>query len=233
MSWIKKLFSGESKSTDANKKQELLNKITLSIDQCQSEIQKSEKEIKQIQKWMAELIQENFFVPGDYWYEELKYYEAIKQHKENANISTEKINQVNKLLGDYRTQICFREKKIELKKLMIDKYNNAKQQLDDLSSGAIPVQGKTELKTLEKHQNRIQKLNEEQNDLSTEQEQDEILQQLSYQINELIENKKIDEEVKDFMKKLNAQFSSDIHEGNPERIISEMERLIEEYKSGK
>jgi len=43
MSWIKKLFSGESKSTDANKKQELLNKIILSIDYCQSEIQKLEE----------------------------------------------------------------------------------------------------------------------------------------------------------------------------------------------
>ncbi len=227
MSWIKKIFKAKSSSKDEDKRRELLNKIELSIENCLMEISKSEKEIKQINKWMAELIHENFFVPGDFWYEELAHYEEIKNHKENALVSVEKTKQVDKLLHDYKTQIRFREKKIELKKLMIEKFNKAKEKLLDLSESQKenPV-----FEKFAKHQNRIQKLNEEQNSLSEEQEQDELLQQLMFKINELIENKKLDEEVKTFMKKLNQQFSADVYEEDPEKIIRQMERLIEEYK---
>lgn len=229
MPWFKNIISG--KNSDKEKKQKLLKKIELSISNCQTEIQKSEKEIEQIKKWMAELIHENFFVPGDFWYEELKYYQEIKAHKENSNIPKEKVSEVDRLLADYRTQIHFREKKIELKKLMIEKFRNAKHQLSNLSGTGQNTVSAIGMKAFEKHQNRLQKLNTAQNDLSQEQEQDELLQKLMFQIEELIENKQIDKEVKTFMKKLNEQFSTDIHGENPERIISEMERLIEEYKA--
>jgi hypothetical protein len=230
MSWFKNIISG--KNSDKEKKQKLLKKIEFSINNCQTEIQKAEKEIKQIRKWMAGLIHENFFVPGNFWYEELKYYQEIKAHKENSNIPKEKVSEIDRLLADYHTQIHFREKKIELKKLMIEKYHNAKQQLNSLEQNiSQEIKNTHGLKTLEKHQNRIQKLNQTQ--YNSEQEQAEVLQQLIFQINELIENKQIDEEVKAFMKKLNTQFSSEVYENNPERIISEMERLIEEYKAKK
>ncbi|MCF6241268.1 MAG: hypothetical protein L3J74_07980 [Bacteroidales bacterium] len=232
MNWFKNIFGLKHTNKDNKKKQFLLEKINSSINNCQTEIQKSEKEITQIKKWLAELIHENFFVPGDYWYEEIKYYDNIKNHKENSGISPDKINNINKLLEDYQTQIRFREKKIELKQLLLEKFQRAKQQLIKLESNHERNNlNAPELKTLEKHQSRIQKLNQLQNEISQEQEQDELLQQLMFQINELIENKQIDQEVKAFMKKLNAQFTADTHLGNPEKIIMEMERLIKEYKS--
>lgn len=233
MSWYTNIFKKKQLNKENKKKQSLLKRINASINNCQNEMQQSEKEIKKIKKWMAELIQENFFVPGDYWYEEIKYYNKIKMHKENSGISADKINKIDRLLKDYQTQIHFREKKIELKQLMLEKFQKAKQQLIELESSNKPNNLNTpELKTLEKHQNRIQKLNQTQNNnISQEQKQDELLQQLMFQINELIENKKIDEEVKTFMKKLNTQLESDIHSENPELIIMKMEQLIEEYKS--
>ncbi len=229
MSWFKNIISG--KNSDKEKEQKLLKKIEISINNYQTEIQKSEKEIEQIKKWMAELIHESFFVPGDFWYEELKYYQEIKAHKENSNIPKEKVSEVDRLLADYRTQIHFREKKIELKKLMVEKFRDAEHQLSNLSDAGQNTVSAIGVKAFEKHQNRLQKLNTAQNDLSQEQEQDELLQKLMFHIEELIEDKQIDKEVKTFMKKLNEQFSADIHGGNPERIISEMERLIKEYKA--
>ncbi len=232
MTWFKNILANKNLNKDDKKKQSLLKKINTSINNCHTEIQKSEKEIKQIKKWMAELIHENFFVPGDYWYEEIKYFDKIKNHKENAQISVDKINNINKLIKDYQTQIRFREKKIELKQLMLEKFQKAKQQLiktessEEQSNFNVP-----ELKTLEKHQNRIQKLNQSQNEIAQEEEQDELLKQLMFQINELIENKQIDKEVKAFMKKLNTQLATDVQSENPETIIMKMEHLIKEYKS--
>ncbi len=232
MSWFSNIFANKNINKDDKKKQSLLKKINTSINNCHTEIQKSEKEIKQIKKWMAELIHENFFVPGDYWYEEIKYFDKIKNHKENSKIQENKINSINKLIEDYQIQIRFREKKMELKQLMLEKFKEAKQQMLELQSDNKKNNlNQPELKTLEKHQNRIQKLNQSQNEITQEEEQDELLKQLMFQINELIENKQIDQEVKAFMKKLNEQFTTDIHLENPEKIIMEMEHLIKEYKS--
>ena len=232
MSWLSNIFANKNINKDDKKKQSLLKKINTSINNCHTEIQKSEKEIKQIKKWMAELIHENFFVPGDYWYEEIKYFDKIKNHKENSKIQENKINSINKLIEDYQIQIRFREKKMELKQLMLEKFKEAKQQMLELQSDNKKNNlNQPELKTLEKHQNRIQKLNQSQNEITQEEEQDELLKQLMFQINELIENKQIDQEVKAFMKKLNEQFTTDIHLENPEKIIMEMEHLIKEYKS--
>ncbi len=232
MSWLSNIFANKNINKDDKKKQSLLKKINTSINNCHTEIQKSEKEIKQIKKWMAELIHENFFVPGDYWYEEIKYFDKIKNHKENSKIPEDKINSINKLIEDYQIQIRFREKKMELKQLMLEKFKEAKQQMLELQSDNKKNNlNQPELKTLEKHQNRIQKLNQSQNEITQEEEQDELLKQLMFQINELIENKQIDQEVKAFMKKLNEQFTTDIHLENPETIIRKMEHLIKEYKS--
>ena len=52
-------------------------------------------------------------------------------------------------------------------------------------------------------------------------------------VNELIENHEIEEEVESFMQKLNSQFNTEMKSYDQNRLINEMEKLIEQYKSNK
>jgi len=60
MPWFKHIFQFLKK----RKKENIQRKINSSIKKCRTEIKRTEKEIDQIHRWMAELIHEIFFCSG-------------------------------------------------------------------------------------------------------------------------------------------------------------------------
>jgi hypothetical protein len=233
MSWINKFFSDGEDQNDDEKKELLLQQIEHGIMQCKEEVKKIDSEIVKIKKWIAELIHENFHVPGDFWYEELKNYTAIKAAKENKLVDEKTIKNCDNLINEYRKQIKFRETKKELNQMTIGKYEDNKQKLLQLETvedehGNTIVQDK-----FKKHKNRLNVLSEDIKNFSNEERPENQLENIVENVKLIIENHEIDEEVKTFMIKLNQQFNAELGNYDQNRLIREMESLIEEYKTGK
>ncbi|RLD84351.1 MAG: hypothetical protein DRJ10_01470 [Bacteroidetes bacterium] len=234
MTWIKNLFSKSVKNDDIDKKELLLQNINHAILQSREEIDKLELEIEQIKKWTAEIIHDNFHVPGDFWYEELAHYNAIKENKENKSVEQEVITKSNELIKEYQSQIKFRETKKELNKMTITKYEETKQKIlnfDTVKSISEVISEKPD--TFQKHKKRIHELSQNPDDFIEEQLPQKQLENIIESVNELIENHEIEEEVKSFMQKLNSQFNTEMKSYDQNRLINEMEKLIEQYKSNK
>ncbi|MEN8119985.1 MAG: hypothetical protein ABFS35_06550 [Bacteroidota bacterium] len=234
MSLLKRFFSKNTENDDNNKKELLLQKIEKAISNCKLEIEKSNTEIEQIKKWIAEIIHDNFHVPGDFWYEELTHYPEIKKNKENQSVAKETIIKSDELIKEYQSQIKFRETKKELNEMTIVKYQESKQKILDLD---LEV-NKTEVvpdepDKFQKHKNRLLELSQNPNNLDSEQKPQKQLQSIIDNVNELIENHKIEEEVQSFMQKLNEQFNIEMKNYDQNRLINEMEKLIEVYKTKK
>lgn len=234
MSWIKNIFSKSVENDDNNKKELLLQNIENAISTCKAEIEKSNTEIKQIKKWIAEIIHENFHVPGDFWYEELAHYNEIKENKENKSVDNKIVIKSDGLIKEYQSQIKFRKTKKKLNEMTIIKYEESNQKLLDLDtvkniSEAIPEKPDT----FRKHKNRLNELSQNQDNFNDEQRPQKHLEKVIENVNELIENHEIEEEVKSFMQKLNEQFNTEMKNYDQNRLINEMEKLIEQYKTNK
>lgn len=231
MSWINKFFSNDEEQNDSENKELLLQQIEHGILQCKEEVNKANIEIKKIRKWIAELIHESFHVPGDYWYEELQNYDAIKLAKENKVVDKKTIEKCEGLIKEYQEQIKFRETKRKLNEMTIKKYEDNKQQLLQLK----PLENERgeplmDIDKFSKHKNRLNVLSEDIKNFSQEERTENQLESIAENVNLLIENHEIDEEVKTFMKKLNQQFNTQTGNYDQNRLIKEMENLIEEYK---
>jgi len=230
MSWINKFFSDGEDQNDDEKKELLLQQIEHGIMQCKEEVKKIDSEIVKIKKWIAELIHENFHVPGDFWYEELKNYTAIKAAKENKLLDEKTIKKCDNLINEYKKQIKFRETKKELNQMTIGKYEDNKQKLLQLELVEDEHGNTIVLDKFEKHKNRLNVLSEDIKNFNKEERPESQLENIVENVKLIIENHEIDEEVKTFMTKLNQQFSAEMGNYDQNRLIREMESLIEQYK---
>ncbi len=231
MSLFKNFFSKNKGNDDSDKKELILQNIDTAISQSKEEIKKSENEIEQIKKWIAEVIHDNFHVPDDFWYEELAHFIEIKEHKENQSVEKEVIHKSDKLIKEYRSQIKFRETKIELNVMTIAKYEESKHkilnlELSENADDDIPKKQDT----FQKHKDRLNELLQNPDNYNYDHNPQKQLENIVENVNELIENHEIDVEVKSFMHKLNTQFKAEMKNYDQIRLINEMEKLIEQYK---
>ncbi|OQY02892.1 MAG: hypothetical protein B6I20_06155 [Bacteroidetes bacterium 4572_117] len=234
MSWIKNIFSENKKQDEDISKETLLQNIDNAITECKEEINKLDSEIEQIKKWVAEVIHEHFHIPGDFWYEELANYTEIKENKENKSVGKKVADKCDRIIKDYLSQIKFRETKKELNEMTIHKYEESRQKLLSLNPTET-VQEKIQVKQdkFQKHKDRLKDLSQKPENLYNEQKPQKQLENIIENVNELIENHEIDLEVKSFMQKLNSQFNSELKNYDQNRLVSEMEKLIELYKTKK
>ncbi len=235
MAWLKNIFSQKTETDNHDKKELLLQNINHSISENTLKIKKLNNEIEQIKKWIAEVIHDNFHVLGDFWYEELAHFNEIKAAKENKEVDTETINKCEELIKEYQSQIKFRKTKVELTEMTIVKYEESKQKILDLDSKeSIDIETPEEQSdSFKKHQNRLNELSKNPENTNIGQSTKNELENIIEKVNELIENQEIEEEVQSFMKKLNEQFSTEMKNYDQARLINEMEKLIEQYKTDK
>ena len=205
----------------------LLQDIEKALVLNENELSELNNEIKQIKKWIAELIHEFFHVPNEYWYEELSNYKKIIESKENSNIDKNKITGCNNLIKEYQSQIKFRETKIILNELNNSKLEKSKQAILKTDKKITH----TKQNIVQKHQTRISELTNSVNILDDDYTHQKQLEDIIENVNVIIENNEIENEVQTFMKKLNDQFTTETKSYNQSRLIAEMEKLIKEYKS--
>ena len=234
MSLFKKMFSKSSKESDNQQKELLLKNIDEQISENKENVSKSMNEIEHIKKWIAEVIHDHFYVPGDFWYEELSHFDEIKANKENLSVDADVLHRSEELIKEYQSQIKFRETKIELSEMTIVKFEESKQKILDLDSKQITkLEVPEESDAFKKHQIRLNDLSHIPEGFNNEQNFEKQLENITENVNELIENHEIEEEVQLFMKKLNEQFNAEMKNYDQTRLISEMEKLIEQYKTRK
>lgn len=140
MKWIKKFFERKEK-VSAKKEIDLSEEIDDAIKKYNNERVKNFDEIDDLRKWAADLIQEVFYVPKDFWYEEIEKYFEIKNLDKNKSLPQHILDETDNIIKGYIAQINLRRKKIELCDLSIEKhkklyekYQNTEKKLADFES---------------------------------------------------------------------------------------------------
>ncbi|RLD63476.1 MAG: hypothetical protein DRI95_11665, partial [Bacteroidetes bacterium] len=162
---------------------------------------------------------------------ELNNFNKIKADKENQTVNQEVIIKSDELIKEYQSQIKFRETKIKLNEMTITKYEESKQKilnLDTVKKISEDIPEKPD--TFQKHKKRLNELSQNPDNFNAEQKPQKQLEDIIENVNELIENHEIEEEVKSFMQQLNKQFNTEMKDYDQNRLINEMEKLIEQYK---
>ncbi len=167
MKWIKKFFERKEKNK-TNKDEPIDIQINKTIYKCKLERKKNYTEIDKIRKWASNLIHEILKVPQKYWYEEIENYENIKKSSSNKKIPKHIIEETDEIIKGYKAQINLRKRKIELSKLSIKKYKKLYETYEQTEKRLSKFENYKHLQEeFEKHNNRLQNLDDIEINLST------------------------------------------------------------------
>ena len=233
MGWFNKIFSHNrhEENLHFSREEEMLEKIKLSINQCEQEIKKATEEIEQMKKWSTEAILEVFYVPNSLWYKELTNYTEIKNHDENKTVDSKVVSKCEEVLAGYSEQIKLRESKIVLYKTLIEKYDRNKVKMEQIKKKSDDeARAQLKLRALEKHSQRIDQLRNSPENIDKPLEGSNQLEILESQASEVIQEFEISEEVKNSLEKISQEFIAGKYSLSSKPAIEEIEKLVEKIK---
>ncbi|MCF6183348.1 MAG: hypothetical protein L3J56_01765 [Bacteroidales bacterium] len=210
------------KSDDIGNTEFLREKIISAIRICKQDIRTEENKISEIKKWAKELIADIYFVPSEYWYDEIKYLNEIKNHIENKNLNNSVIQKTDNLVNDYFQQINLSESKLEFLRTLLIKYGNLSDKIDNTIHKTLMLKSKNEyIKSIKKYKRKLDEVQNPDEDFSKIYEESEHLKTIKNEIKETEEDFLIQKEVNEYINKLTTEYM-----GNDE--ISESEFLKNE-----
>jgi hypothetical protein len=232
LQFIKKYFNKAKKS-------EIKGKNNLSL---KSEISAAERKAKEdrekvlIQKnriysATADAIHEIFDVPTDYWYEELKYYEAIKNDSRNAEVPEKLKNKCDEIVSAYTKQLELINSKTEYYNRLTEEYKqmrmNLTQALKKISSQRKDAE---QMKILEEHLSNVEKIHDEQfsheNIFLNQEQLNLVKEELDKTQKEFAIKKQVSEEINALL-----QESSSLENTYTDDYKEEIERLTKKIQS--
>jgi hypothetical protein len=164
LQFIKKYFN-KAKKTEIKEKNNLSLKSEISAAERKA---KEDREKVLIQKnriysATADAIHEIFDVPSDFWYEELKYYEAVKNDARNADVPERLKNKCDEIVSAYSKQLKLINSKTEYYDRLINEYRELRMNLTQALKKISSQRKDTEqMKILEEHLNNVEKIHDEQ-----------------------------------------------------------------------
>lgn len=228
---FKKSKSAEKEKSRFNKSEALLADIQKTSDECRSDIETAKKEIEMLQKQAKEVIVKIFKVSKEYWYEELKYYNNIKQEQDSDEITPEVIRKADEVIEGYKQQIKLRKTKIDFCNSLLKKYTNAEKKLQ--KKAELFASGKDEsgkLEYLEQHARLISEMNHEDSNLQKAFEQNELYKMIDEDVKEIEDDIKLRAEIKRQMNELNKLYDgADTRSADTYiKAVNELKRKMDE-----
>lgn len=234
MNWLKKIFKSKkaAEQTRLSKDEEVLNKLEVAITNCKSEIKKTENEVEQIRSWAIDAIKSSFEVPKEFWYEELKKYEHIRELEINKNLDPQVIEKCNKVINGYSGEIELRKMKIQLYKSLIMKYEVSfdKMMLIKNENNKKNI-AKLKLKELDNHSLRLESLRNDPENLPDHIEASVTHELIKEEIQEVYTEFEISEEVRKSIVEINQQFKTQDKNYDSIAAIEEIKTLLKKLNN--
>ncbi len=202
------IFKKNKEQTEDFKNTELfLNKVLNAIKVCKIDIKKEKDKISVTEKWAKELIADIYFIPSEYWYDEIKYLEKIKEQSENKNIDSSIIIKTDKLLNDYINQINLSKSKLDFLNTLLSKYYSLQSKIENTIHKALILKNKDEyVKSIKKYRKKLDDVQNSNFDLHKIYEESEHLKILRNELNEIEEDFSVRQEVDEYINKLTNKY---------------------------
>ncbi|NOZ35059.1 MAG: hypothetical protein GXO80_07160 [Chlorobi bacterium] len=195
------------KSDDLGNTEFIREKIITAIRICKQDIRTEENKISEIKKWAKELIADIYFVPSEYWYDEIKYINEIKNHIENKNLNNSVIQKTDNLVSDYFQQIDLAESKLEFLRTLLIKYTNLLNKIENTIQKTLMLKSKNEyIKSIKKYKRKLDEVQNPDEDFSKIYEESEHLKTIKNEITETEEDFLIQKEVNEYINKLTTEY---------------------------
>ncbi len=217
------------KSDDLGNIEFLREKIISAIRICKQDIRTEENKISEIKKWAKELIADIYFVPSEYWYDEIKYINEIKNHIENKNLNNSVIQKTDNLVNDYFQQIDLSESKLEFLRTLLIKYGKLSDKIDNTIQKTLMLKSKNEyIKSIKKYKRKLDEVQNPDEDFSKIYEESEHLKTIKDEIKETEEDFLIQKEVNEYINKLTTEYMENDEISESEFLKNEILRIKNE-----
>lgn len=175
MAWFR--FNKKKKEEKRKAPQTAKEKVEENLFACKQNKNKLLDKRDEIRRRINETINTSYFVPGDWWYKELNYYNEIKALPNNKLLSEEIRNKCDEIVNDYNEEIKIIDVQIEHYDYLISTYlktlDKIYQSKDDFRNMISELQ---KMRKLEKYDSALSDIK----DTDTELLADEILQEEKY-----------------------------------------------------
>ncbi len=228
MNIFKSIFGSKKKK---NNKSLFYEKVSVVLNKCKIEKDQEIENISNAKKWAKDVILEIFDVPSAFWYEELDEYENIKFHDNNLSVSSELVEESDKVIQQYREQIKLSISKIDFYNTLIaeyehiiKKYKNALSRIKQLKNDERKIH------ILNKHKMRISKMQSKTGNFEEIFDETGTLDSLNDDIQKIEDDFKIKQEVTEYIADLDKEFSADIDNFDSLPIRKEIEKITSVIK---
>ncbi len=229
-----RLKNKKSEHKDLGASELIKKKITAAVQVCKNDITTERNKIYEIKTLTKKLIADVYFVPSEYWYDELKFINEIKNHPENKTINASVQDKIDKLLEEYTQQIKLCESKIDFLNSLLLKYEALSDKAEKIIHKTLMLKTKDEyVKALKKYKKKLNTFTESTEDLSTIYEESENLKSVRNEISETENDFLIQQEVNEYMNKITSEFNEADDSANTELLRKEIKKLKEEINKTK
>jgi len=219
------------KLEDSNVSESVKEKIISAARVCDDDLKTEKNKIFEIEKTAKELIADVFFVPSEYWYDELKFLPDIKIHPKNKNIDSSVLNKTDVLLTEYIQQIKLCESKIDFLNSLLLRYENLLKKIEATVRKSLRLKNNDKtIKALKKYKKKLKTILNNNEDLHTIYEESEHLKIIRDEINDIEEDFSVQKEVNEYINKITSDFDGNNDNLNTEILREEIEKLNDEMK---
>lgn len=207
-------------------------KIAKAIAKCEQDKRQAEEAIRQLRRWSNEAINKAFYVPSEYWYNELSHYEKIKFLVENEELSSDIVEQSDEIVAGYVSQIEMHRAQIVLCDNLLAGYRKNLRDMEKAKRElAEQKAGHDKQLALEKHADRLKALQDDVSELRDSYRSSQTYERLSKELKEVEDDFQLKALYHQQMEELTKTYKGDIDISNSDIYKDEIERISQNVKN--
>ena len=198
------------KSENLSHSESIKMKIESAINVCEKDLQSEKNRIFEIENAAKKLIANIFFVPSEYWYDEITFLPEIKKHSENKEIDASVISKTDSLLAEYFQQIEFCKSKIDILNFLSEKYKKLLIRVEKIIHKTLMLKNKNELfKAIKKYKGKLNTVTNNSENLHVFYEESEHFKIIQEEIRGIEEDFDVQQEVDEYINQITFEFDED------------------------
>ncbi len=235
MKFFNFLFKDKTlKNENLNDSESVKQKIESAIRVCERDLKSEKNKIVELENTAKKLIADIFFVPSEYWYDEIKFLSEIKKHPENKDIDASVISKTDRLLSEYFQQIELSKSRIDFLSILSEKYKKLSVRVEKTIHKTLMLKNKNEyFKAIKKYKGKLNTVTESTEDLHTFYEESVHFKTIQQEIREIEEDFDVQKEVDEYINQITLKFGEDTDTVQTEILRDEIDKPEKELKDTK
>ncbi len=216
----------KSKHNDLSASESMKEKILSAIKVCKNDLKSEKNKIFEFKTITNKLIADIYFVPSEYWYDELNFLSEIRKHPENINIDSSVLTKTDDLLNEYFQQIKLCESKMHFLNSLLLRYESLLKKVENTIHKTLMLKNKDEyIKAIKKYKGKLNTVLENNEDLNLIYEESEHFKIIQDEISEIEEDLSVQKEVTEYLHKISSEFEEDVETSDTEILRKEISKL--------